>query len=187
MHHPSSSQYGESPSWYIPYICFLYTPQRFPATAKTLPLAMSLAQVVRPVKLQLTSALRPCQVCGISARRQWQATRSIHLSRSAVSQNIPTSIQDARWIRHQRRLASTTPHQAGPAIDLPSFPSHSRPAPAAPAKIEVQGTAPSFEALKEHEDWGEDTELLDDAEARIFVTEPALNVSLHCWCTHSAY
>ncbi|KAJ9114939.1 hypothetical protein QFC20_001313 [Naganishia adeliensis] len=80
-----------------------------------------------------------------------------------------------RWTRLIRRNASTTPLQSGPAIDIPSFPSHSRPAPAAPPKIEVMGTAPSFEALKEHEDWGDDTELVDEGEARIFVTEPALN------------
>jgi hypothetical protein len=44
--------------------------------------------------------------------------------------------------------------------------------------MEVMGTAPSFEALKEHEDWGEDTELVDEGEAKIFVTEPALSVRL---------
>lgn len=136
---------------------------------------MSLAFAARPLRQHLTNGLRPCQVCGISARRQWQTSRSIHLSRSAIFQNTTL---DARWTRLQRRSASTAPLKSGPAIDIPSFPSHSRPAPAAPPKIEVKGTAPSFEALKEHEDWGEDTELVDDAEARIFVTEPALNVRL---------
>lgn len=137
---------------------------------------MSLTFAVRPLQQSLTSAARPCQVCGISTRRQWQTSRSIHLSRSPALLNKTPVPTQHRWTRLIGRNASTTPLQSGPAIDIPSFPSHSRSTPAAPPKIEVMGTAPSFEALKEHEDWGDDTELVDEGEARIFVTEPALNV-----------
>ncbi|KAJ9112387.1 hypothetical protein QFC19_000808 [Naganishia cerealis] len=69
---------------------------------------------------------------------------------------------------------STTPLKAGPTVNFPEFPSHNRPAPAPPSKLQVLGAAPSFDALRRHEDWGEDTELVDPEEAKIYVTEPAL-------------
>lgn len=75
-----------------------------------------------------------------------------------------------------QRLASTTPSKSGPTVNIPEFPSHGRAAPAAPVKHEIHGTVPSSEALKAHEDWGEDTEMVDAEEAKIFVTDPALTV-----------
>ena len=77
-----------------------------------------------------------------------------------------------------QRYASTTPLKSGPTVNIPEFPSHRRPAADAPVKHEIRGTVPSFEALKADEEWGEDTELVDVDEAKIFVTDPALTVRI---------
>lgn len=124
-----------------------------------------------------------CQICrttiGFTARRQWQASRAIHLPRATLYPAKVQSTHDlARSLRPLRRFASTTPLKSGPTINIPEFPSHNRPAPVAPQKHEIHGTVPSFEALKADEDWGEDTELVDAEEAKIFVTDPALKVRI---------
>jgi hypothetical protein len=141
---------------------------------------MSLSFASNP--LRSVSGRMSCQVCrstlGNTARRQWQASRSIHLPRATTytaTLHAPPH-QFSRSLQPSRRLASTTPIKSGPTINIPEFPSHNRAAPAAPQKHEVHGTVPSFQALKADEDWGEDTELVDADEAKIFVTDPALAV-----------
>jgi hypothetical protein len=143
---------------------------------------MSLSFASNP--LRSATGRMSCQICrttlGNAARRQWQASRSLHLPRATIyTAKAQTSPQDlARTFRPIRRFASTTPIKSGPTINIPEFPSHNRAAPAAPQKHEVHGTVPSFVALKADEDWGEDTELVDAEEAKIFVTDPALAVCI---------
>lgn len=134
-------------------------------------------------QVRAASGRMSCQICrtivGNTARRQWQVSRSIHLSRATIYPSTAHTTHGLlRSLRPLQRFASTTPLKSGPAINIPEFPSHSRPAPVAPSKHEIHGTAPSFDALKADEDWGEGTELVHAEEAKIFVTEPALKVCI---------
>ena len=161
--------------------------------SKTIAFARQYREIQTSMSLSLSAySLRSsvgrmhCQLCrtiiGNTAKRQWQTSRSIHLARTTTyAVKVSSSTYGlARSSRSVQRFASSTPLKSGPTVNIPEFPSHSRAAPAAPVKHEIQGTVPSFEALKADEDWGEDTEMVDPAEAKIFVTDPALTVRVSC-------
>jgi hypothetical protein len=120
-----------------------------------------------------------CRICASSGRQSWYTTRSIHHLRTASSHNrMPVTHQPAQRFRFASSATGTTT-RSGPEITIPDFPTHAnRPASAAGglSKRQVQGTIPSLDELKADEEWGEDTELVPQEEAKIFVTDPAIKV-----------
>lgn len=162
---------------------------------------MSLLSSTQPLRRRIVTTVS-CRLCASSiqstvtataaaaVRQESQNTRQryLHYLRPCSPAHT-TSVQiipPPRSLFLFRRFASTatTTASSGPSITIPDFPTHANRPPATAVgsggdglgKYEIVGTPPSFDALKADEEWGEDTELVEQGEARIWVTDAARKV-----------
>ncbi|KAJ9105508.1 hypothetical protein QFC21_001879 [Naganishia friedmannii] len=147
---------------------------------------MSLRITTQPLRRRIAASA--CRLCAsvdstttaaaAAARQQWQTTRpfSFHNKPSIHHQRVGNARPFFHRFASTAATASRSSTGDGPTVNIPEFPTHANRPPVGGGleKQEIQGTAPSFDALKADEDWGEDTELVSPEEAKIYITGPAL-------------
>lgn len=159
---------------------------------------MSLLSSTQPLRRRIVASVS-CRLCAsvqstvtataAAVRQESQNTRQryLHYLRPcSPAHTTPVQIiPPPRSLFLFRRFASTaTTTTSGPSITIPDFPTHANRPPATAVgsggdglgKHEIVGTPPCFDALKADEEWGEDTELVEQGEARIWVTDAARKV-----------